>query len=220
MVRCPSPTEWPAGGSASLGCRAGFSGPAACLAEWLWRAHSACRENDCRGCVRLGSPSGVDGQRAPACAGAQPVADELALEEERAAGASFGRGPLAFGDKRAVGDAHGREIEDLAEVEGEAGAAGMVSAGGVDQEGIRLRSECAHGGFEQSSLSESQPSRLVRRARSAGYDDRLPADAGRRPGRVARVAGAGAASGEADEDAADSRVGLEAPRLRLEGGQA
>jgi hypothetical protein len=34
------------------------------------------------------------------------------------------------------------------------------------------------------------------------------------------MAGAGAASGEADEDAADSRAGLEAPRFGLERGQA
>jgi hypothetical protein len=47
-----------------------------------------------------------------------------------------------------VGDSDGREIEDLAEMEGEAGAAGMVSAGGVDQEDIRLRGEGSHGGFE------------------------------------------------------------------------
>jgi aminotransferase len=36
---------------ASLNGRAGFSGPAACLSEWLWRAHSTCREYDFGGCV-------------------------------------------------------------------------------------------------------------------------------------------------------------------------
>jgi hypothetical protein len=87
-----------------------------------------------------------------------------------------------------VGDADGREIEDLAEVEGQAGAARMVPAGGVDQEDIRLRAEGSHGGFEQRSLSEGEQARLVRCARSAGYDDRLLADTGGCPRRVARVA--------------------------------
>jgi hypothetical protein len=119
-----------------------------------------------------------------------------------------------------VGDADGWEIEDLAEVEGEAAAAGMVSAGGVDQEDIRLRGKGSHGGFEQMSLSEGQQPRLVRCARSAGYDDRLAVDTRGRPGRVARVARAAAASGEADEDAANSRAGLERPRRRIERGQA
>jgi hypothetical protein len=137
----------------------------------------------------------VDGQRARACAGAQPVADELALEEERAAGAWFVHGPLALGDEWAVRDADRWEVQHRAEVEGEAGAAGVVSGGGVDQEDIRLRGEGSHGGFEQSSLSKGQQSWLVRCARSAGYDDRLAADAGRCPRRVARMAGAGAASG-------------------------
>jgi hypothetical protein len=135
-------------------------------------------------------------------------------------GASFVRGPLAFGDERAVGNAHGREIEDLAEVEGEAGAAGMVSAGGVDQEDVRRRGDGSHGGFEQRSLSEGQQSWLVRCARSAGYNDRLLADTGGCPRRVARLAGAGAASGEADEHGADPRDRLEPPRRRSERGQA
>jgi hypothetical protein len=135
-------------------------------------------------------------------------------------GASFIRGPLALGGERAVRDAHRREVQHCTEVEGEAAAAGMVSAGGVDQEDIRLRGKGSHGGFEQMSLSEGQQPRLVRCARSAGYDDRLAVDTRGRPGRVARVARAAAASGEADEDAANSRAGLERPRRRIERGQA
>jgi hypothetical protein len=86
-------------------------------------------------------------------ASAQPIADGLALDEERPAGALFVRGPLPFGDERAVGDADGREIEDLAEVEGEAAAAAMVSAGGVAHEDIQLCGEGSHGGFQQRSLA-------------------------------------------------------------------
>jgi hypothetical protein len=110
----------------------------------------------------------VDGERARAWAGAQPVVDGLTLEEERAAGASFVRGPLALGDERAMRYADRGDVQHRAEVEGEAAAAGMVSAGGVDQEDLRPRGEGAHGGLEQRSLSERQQSRLVRCARSAG----------------------------------------------------
>jgi hypothetical protein len=48
-------------GLCSLGGRPRFSGPASRLSEWLWRAHSACRENDFRGCVWPDSPGRVDG---------------------------------------------------------------------------------------------------------------------------------------------------------------
>jgi hypothetical protein len=75
----------------------------------------------------------VDREWARARAGAQPVAEQLAIDEERTAGALFARGPLALGDERAVRDADGREIEDCAEVEGEATDAGVVPAGRVDQ---------------------------------------------------------------------------------------
>jgi hypothetical protein len=60
------------------------------------------------------------------------VADELALEQQRASGTALVWGPFAFGDKRPVGDADGRDVEHRAKVEGEAGSARMVSAGGVD----------------------------------------------------------------------------------------
>jgi hypothetical protein len=83
---------------------------------------------------------------------------------------------------------------------------------------LRLRGKGSEGGFQQRPLSEGQQPWLVRCARSAGYDHRLAVDTRGCPRRVARVAGAGAASGEADEDAADSRAGLEAPRLGVEGG--
>jgi hypothetical protein len=119
-----------------------------------------------------------------------------------------------------VRDADRWEVQHCTEVEGEAGAAGVVSAGGVDQEHIGRNRNGSHGSLEQRSFSEGQQSWLVRCTRSAGYDDRLLADTGGCPRRVARVAGAGAASGKADEDAADSRAGLEPPRLRLERGQA
>jgi hypothetical protein len=51
-----------------------------------------------------------------------------------------------------VRDAYRREVQHCTEMEGEAAAAGMVSAGGVDQEDVRLHREGAHGGFQQRSL--------------------------------------------------------------------
>jgi hypothetical protein len=65
------------------------------LAEWFGRARSADAEDDFGGCIRVGSPGGVDRERAGACARAEPVADELAFEEERGAGAALGWGPVA-----------------------------------------------------------------------------------------------------------------------------
>jgi hypothetical protein len=119
-----------------------------------------------------------------------------------------------------VRDADRWEAQHCTEVECEAGTAGMVSAGGVDHDDIRLRGKGSEGGFQQRPLSEGQQPWLVRCARSAGYDHRLAVDTRGCPRRVARVAGAGAASGEADEDAADPRARLEPPRRRVERGQA
>jgi len=74
----------------------------------------------------------MDGERPRARPRSQPIADELAVEQERAAGAALVFQPLTFGLERAVGDADCWYVEHSAEVEREAGAAGMVSAGGVD----------------------------------------------------------------------------------------
>ena len=95
----------------------------------------------------------MDGQWTRARAGSQPVADELALEQERAAGAALVCRPLAFGLERAVGDADGRDVEHRAEVEGQAGAARVVAAGGVDQEDVRRL------GSARTAASSSAPSR-------------------------------------------------------------
>jgi hypothetical protein len=119
-----------------------------------------------------------------------------------------------------VGDADRRDVQHRTEVEGEAGSAGMVSAGCVDQQHIRRSREGSHGGFEQWSLSEGQQARLVCCAGTARHHERLLPDTGRCPRRVASVARAAAASGEADEDAADPSAWLEAPRRKLERGQA
>src|SRR5919108_5800337 len=98
----------------------------------------------------------MDGEWARACSRSQPVADELALEMQRAAGPSFVCRPLALGDERAVGDADRREVEHRAEVEGEARAARVVAARGVDQEHIGRLRECAHCRFEESAFAKGE----------------------------------------------------------------
>jgi hypothetical protein len=90
------------------------------------------RENYGRGRVQAGPPRVVQGQRARARTGAEPVADQLAVDEERAAGAALVRWPLALGNERAMRDADRREVQHRAEVERETGAARMVAAGRID----------------------------------------------------------------------------------------
>jgi hypothetical protein len=94
----------------------------------------------------------VDGERARALARAEPVADELALEQQRAPRAAFVRRPLALGCERTVRDADGREIQHGTEMKGEARGARVVAAGGVDEEHVRLLRESAHRGLEQRAF--------------------------------------------------------------------
>jgi hypothetical protein len=53
-----------------------------------------------------------------------------------------------------VGDADGREVEDGAEVEGEAGAARVVAAGAVDEEDVRRVFEGTRCGFQPRAFPE------------------------------------------------------------------
>jgi hypothetical protein len=90
----------------------------------------------------------VDCQRARSLPSAEPVAHSLALDDERDACASFVWWPVALGGEWAVGDTYRREIQDGAEVEGDAGSARVVSAGAVDQEDAGRVPQRAHGGFQ------------------------------------------------------------------------
>jgi hypothetical protein len=58
-----------------------------------------------------------------------------------------------MGDKWAVRDADGRNVEHRAEVESEAGSAWMVSAGGVNQEDVRRLGKRANSGLQQLTLA-------------------------------------------------------------------
>ena len=90
-------------------------------------------------------------------------ADELVLEEERAAGAALLGRPLAHGKERAVRDADGREFEHRPELKGEAGPAQMIAAGRVDEKHIRQLRQRTNSGFQESPLAQCEQARLVRR---------------------------------------------------------
>jgi protein-L-isoaspartate(D-aspartate) O-methyltransferase len=132
-------------------------------------------------------------------AGAEPVADELALEEERTACAALVLRPIALGGERAMRDADGRDVEDGAEVERDARTARMVAARGVDEKDVRLRAERSHRRLEQRALAKREQARLVRQASLAFDNGAFATDGGRGPREVTGLAGAGPALGEADE---------------------
>ncbi len=82
------------------------------------------------------APAGVDGQRARAAPRAQPSADALAVQNQRRAGAALVLRPLTLRQQRPVGDADRGHVGHRAELQREAGAAGMVARGGVDQQHV------------------------------------------------------------------------------------
>jgi len=98
----------------------------------------------------------MDCERTRALPCPDPVADELSFEQQRASGTTFVFRPLGFGGEWAVRNAHGREVQHSAEVEGQAGSARVVAAGGVDQEHVRRLRQCAYRGFEQGALAQRE----------------------------------------------------------------
>src|SRR5438093_13390522 len=101
-------------------------------------------------------------------------------------------------------------------MEREAGAARVIAACSVDEQHVWRLRERAHRRLEQRSLTQGEQARLVRCARAPWHDGRLVADRGSHPRRVADIAGAAAAAGEADEDAADPRSWSKLPPRRVE----
>ena len=143
----------------------------------------------------------------------------LSLETERTRSACLVRRPLAVGEQQAMGDPNCRQIEDGAEVEGQAGAARMVPARCVDEQDIRLPGKSPHRRLQQRPLAEREQARLVRGARLAcdeGTCDKLatPHDSRARPAGIARLTGAALAVREADEAAGDREVAGRPQRRR------
>jgi hypothetical protein len=98
----------------------------------------------------------MDGERTCSWPRAQPVADELAVEHQRASGGALVFRPLAFCAEWAMCDADGWEVEHRAEVERESGSARVVATGGVDQEHVRRLRQRAYGSFEQGALAQRE----------------------------------------------------------------
>jgi protein-L-isoaspartate(D-aspartate) O-methyltransferase len=160
----------------------------------------------------------MDGERARTSAGAEPVADDLALEEKRSPCAAFVRRPISFRDERPVGDADRREVERDAEMKREPRPARMVAPGGVDQDDLRHLRQRTHGGLEKRPFPEPEEPGLVppaRRARDEGGADELAGahERCRGPAGFPRPAGPGGTAPEAEEAAADRRVGGRRPKL-------
>jgi hypothetical protein len=130
----------------------------------------------------------VNGERTRALARAEPVADDLAFEDERASRASDVRRPGALGCQRTVRDADCREIQHGTEMKGEARTARVIPAGCIDEKDVRWLRESAQRGLEERTLAEREQAGLVRGAGSARHDDALAAVARGGPRRVAGVA--------------------------------
>jgi hypothetical protein len=60
----------------------------------------------------------------------------LAADQQRAAGTFLVGWPLPAGHEGPVGEAHGREVENGAEVECESGAERVIASCGVDEEHV------------------------------------------------------------------------------------
>src|SRR6266536_5095114 len=95
---------------------------------------------------------------------------------QRAAGAALVWRPVALCHERPVRDANSCEIEHRAEVDGKAGAAWMVTAGGIDENNVRRLRKRPNCRLEQRAFPEREQARLVRGTRATWHDDALAAD--------------------------------------------
>jgi hypothetical protein len=98
----------------------------------------------------------MDGERTRACTGSKPVADDFPFEPERTACMALVVGPAPLGDQRTVRHAHGWQIEDRAEVNGQTGSPGMVASGRIDEQNLRRSGEPADCGGEQRSFPQRE----------------------------------------------------------------
>ena len=122
--------------------------------------------------------------------------------------------PITFGDEWPVCDTDGRDTNDCAELESQAGSAWMVATSRVDEEQVRRLRQRANGCFQECALAECEQAPLIGRAC-------IPLDGGasrvrrtRCPCRIADLARAVGAAEEGDEGGADPRLWLESRRPR------
>jgi hypothetical protein len=120
----------------------------------------------------------MDGEGAGPRARTEPIADDVSGEHERTPRRPLVLGPLAGGQQAAVSDAHGRQIEDGAQLERKPRPARVVTAGRVHEQGVRELRQGPDGALEQASPAEGEQARLIGGSRRAGDDRRHLAERG------------------------------------------
>ena len=98
----------------------------------------------------------MDGHRPGPRPGPDPVADHLATQQQRGRGSALVGGPGALGDQRPGGHPDRGQPKHGPKVEGKAGAAGMVAAGGIDHQHLGGDRQGAHGLLEQRPFAEGE----------------------------------------------------------------
>jgi hypothetical protein len=181
-------------------------------AQGLWGPSTTGRGQDHLDSVLgVGLPGGMDGHRPSALPGPDPVADHLVTQQQRGRSATSVGGPGALDDQWAGGHSDRGQPKHGAKVEGKAGAAGMVAAGGIDHQHLGDDRQGTHGLLEQRAFAEGEQGRPVRPTggpadahpgqRAAAGDDRCP-------GESSVTGGAGPVdSFEADEAGAEPQPG-------------
>jgi hypothetical protein len=107
----------------------------------------------------------VDG--GDAVAGAEDDADEVGAVAELAAGSGFGQRVVVTADEAALGDAYRRDVEEEAEVAGDAESSLVGEAVTVDEEEVRNLLQLLEGAGEDGDFAEGEE------AGDVGEGDRL-----------------------------------------------
>ena len=109
----------------------------------------------------VGLPGGIDHHRPGPRPGPDPAAHHLATHQQRGCGTALIGRPGALGDQRRGGHPDRRQPKHGAKVQGKAGAAGMVTSGGVDHQHLRDDRQGADGLLEQRAFPEGEQGRQV-----------------------------------------------------------
>jgi hypothetical protein len=198
------------------------SGQRAGAAQGLWGPVTSGRGQDhLDRSLGVGLPGGMDHHRPGARPGPNPAADHLATQQQPSRGSALIGRPGALGEQRPGGHPDRGQPKHGAKVEGKAGAARMVAAGGVDQQDLGGERQGTHGLLEQRPFAEGEQGRQIRPTGGPtdGHPGQQAAAVGDRcPGEPSVTGGTGPLDAfEADEAGADPQHGRR--RLPVFGGQ-